>query len=145
MSVTMCRVLIYSHDDLAASCDLITRSHDLNGGWVGWCGSICSQHCPCRAVGEMLLPAEQAGRLAAFSLSLFVTFSRLTHHSSRSALQSINLSICLQNKLLASAFLFSSDARRLHLYFPFFMWTQYTPSVARKPYEHFFFPPGADV
>lgn len=88
---------------------------------------------------------EQGGGLAAFSVSLSVTFSYLTHRSSQSALQSINLSICLQNKLLTSAFPFSSDTHRQRLYFPFFMWTQYTPSVARKPYEHFFFPPGADV
>lgn len=90
----------------------------------------------------MLLSVEQGGRPAASSVSLFVTFSHLTHHSSHSALQSINLSICLQNKLLTSTFLFSSDAHRQHLYFPFFMWIQYTPSVARKPYEHFFFPLG---
>lgn len=28
------------------------------------------------------------------------------------------------------------------LYFSFFMWTQYTPLVARKPFEHFFSPIG---
>lgn len=30
------------------------------------------------------------------------------------------------------------------LYFSFFMWTQYTPLVARKPFEHFF-PPLVDI
>lgn len=151
--VTARRIASYSHDYRLLSCDLITHSRPRPQLSVDLLrGSTRSQRGPAgEAEGNACCVCRSDCQTSdgALSLPLFITFSNLiqrclswTAHSR----VSFPRKPCYLSLMCTG--LKKKNHKHMHTgFFLSFMWTQYTSSVARKPYERdfIFFPQGAAV